>query len=33
MPTLDCYAELAGLVEAGVIPEELIDVSVRHRPW
>ncbi len=30
MPSLDCYAHLPALVEAGVIPEELIDVSVRR---
>ncbi len=30
LPTLDCYAELPPLVEAGVVPEAVVDLSVRR---
>ncbi len=30
LPSLDCYAELPPLVEAGVVPEAVIDLSVRR---
>lgn len=30
LPSLDCYAELPPLVEAGVVPEAVVDLSVRR---
>ena len=30
LPSLDCYAELGPLVEAGVVPESVVDLSVRR---
>jgi beta-glucosidase len=30
LPATDCFAELPGLVAAGVIPEEFVDVAVRR---
>lgn len=30
LPTSDCFAELPGLVEAGVLPEEVVDLAVRR---
>ncbi|UDY34665.1 glycoside hydrolase family 3 N-terminal domain-containing protein [Dermatobacter hominis] len=30
LPALDCYAELPPLVEAGIVPEQIVDAAVRR---